>query len=133
MKTQVTIIAKNMRSTELKELMQSQLDQGQQDIVLETRERQTGDRTIDPTVLVAIVGVAGTGLGALITILCEVAKGKLARKIIIQSPAGSRIEVPVPVPAEELDRLLEKLRDLDTNREAEKTDQDRKELQALIL
>lgn len=133
MKTQVAIIAKDIRSTELKELLQHQLNQSHEDIVLETRKRELDDRSIDPTILVAIVGIVSTGLGALIKGIWEVAKQKFARTIIIQTPAGSRIEVPVGVSSEELDLLVKKAMDLDANREAQKKDSDKEDIKVLIL
>ena len=71
-------------------------------------------RPADDAALVAIVGAVGTGFGALLTGLLQIAQQSKSKKIILQTQAGSRLEVPADISPEELDVLIEKLKKLDT-------------------
>jgi hypothetical protein len=51
-------------------------------------------RTIDPTVLVAIVGVSGTALGALISELLKLAQQKKGQQVVIQGKNGAKLGMP---------------------------------------
>ena len=63
--------------------------------------------------LVAIVGVAGTALGALISELLKIAQQKNSQVIAIQSKDGAKLEVPADTPFERIDELVKKLRMMD--------------------
>jgi len=70
-------------------------------------------RGTDPTILVAVVGAVSTGLGALITGLLQVAQQSSARKIVIESEKGVRLEFPSDTKPEKIDLLIEKAKQLD--------------------
>jgi len=73
-------------------------------------------RGMDPTILVAVVGAAGAGLGALISGLLAVARQSKTKKVIIQGRQGSRLEIPVDTPPDKVDYWIDKLREIDADR-----------------
>jgi hypothetical protein len=114
MELRISIDSEETLSGELKKLLEEKIDQDNQHIALELIRREKVYRGLDPTVLVAIVTVVGTGLGVLITGILEVAKQKSAGKIVIQSKGGSRIEVPASISPDKLDWLVEKVKKLES-------------------
>jgi hypothetical protein len=89
--------------------LQAQPGFGGSEAQLEIREPQKKWRAIDPTILVAIVGAAGTGLGALITGLFQIGQQVAAKKFVLEMGGGKKLEVPANTPPEQIDRLLDKL------------------------
>lgn len=77
------------------------------DVELRVAASETNTRSLDPTVLVAIVGSSGTALGALIAGLLKVAISVKSRKIIIQGPDGVRVEVPTDVTTAQLMAVID--------------------------
>ncbi|HKC63105.1 MAG TPA: hypothetical protein VKB86_05680 [Pyrinomonadaceae bacterium] len=73
-------------------------------------------RTLEATVIVAIVSAAGVGLGALIGGILSVAAQAQNKKIVIQTQRGTRIEVPVDCSKEKVQDYVEMLKDLETAR-----------------
>ncbi len=69
-------------------------------------------RSLDPAVLVAVVGASGTALGALLGGLLAVAKQKHSNKIVIRGKNAS-LEVPADTPLQRIDALLERIRQLE--------------------
>jgi hypothetical protein len=67
-------------------------------------------RTLDPSILVAVVGVAGTALGALIAGLLKVSQERASQRIVIQGKDGTKLELPANTPPEKIDELIEKIR-----------------------
>jgi hypothetical protein len=94
---------------ELKAALESQPDVTASGAQLELRTSKKKFRSIDPTLLVAIVGAAGTGLGALVTGLFQVGKEMAARKFTLETASGAKLEVPANTPPDQIDHLLEKL------------------------
>jgi hypothetical protein len=72
------------------------------------------DRSIETAVLVALIGAAGTGLGTLLTGVLQLAREKFASKIIVQTEKG-RIEVPANLPLDQLDKLLDRVKRLESS------------------
>jgi hypothetical protein len=70
-------------------------------------------RDIDPTILSAIVGTAGTILGAFITTLLPIAKKTSVGVIVLQTKDGKRIEFPSDTPPDKIDDLVKTLNYLD--------------------
>jgi hypothetical protein len=69
-------------------------------------ERNTSRyRGVEPTVLVALVGVAGTALGALVTGLLKIASQKYEGYLEISGKDWS-VKVPTTVTHDELERLI---------------------------
>lgn len=77
------------------------------DVELRVAASETNTRSLDPTVLVAIVGSSGAALGALIAGLLKVAISVKSRKIIIQGPDGVRVEVPTDVTTAQLMAVID--------------------------
>lgn len=69
-------------------------------------------RAIDPT-LIAILGAAGTSLAALITGLFNLRGQIAARKIVLETSDGTKLEVPANTPVDQIDHLLDKLKQPD--------------------
>ncbi|HWS55874.1 MAG TPA: hypothetical protein VN228_17170 [Pyrinomonadaceae bacterium] len=106
------VIALNPRSkpaAEIKESLEQQLTPAAADVQLELRQPKVKYRGLDPNVLVAVVGAAGAGLGALITGLMQLRNQMAARKIVLEAEGGQKLEVPADTPMEKLDQLLERL------------------------
>ena len=106
------VIALNSRSrpaAEIKESLERQLTPGAADVQLELRTPKVKYRGLDPNVLVAVVGAAGAGLGALITGLMQLRNQMAARKIVLEAQDGQKLEVPADTPMDKLDQLLERL------------------------
>lgn len=116
MEMQIEISSETMPSINLKEYLEPQLSSIHSDVTLELRKAKARLRHVDPTTLVAIVGAVGTGLGALITGLLQIAKQSSANKIIIQSEDGARIEFPADMTSEEIDMLIKKMGKLNAQR-----------------
>lgn len=73
-------------------------------------------RSLETTVLVALVGVVGTGLGALITGLLKVAEKKSANRVVVQGRSGRRLEIPAGVPRETISEYVRLAKELDIDR-----------------
>ena|SRR5271157_1253569 len=80
------------------------------------RFRVERTRSAEAALLVAIVGAAGTGLGALITGILKLAAEKGSRRIIIQGKSGRRIELPADSPTTDIERIVVAAKDLDIDR-----------------
>lgn len=83
------------------------------DLTLLLGKSKTRLRGIEPTVLVAVVGATGAGLGALIAGLFQFLQRRSAKTIIMQTASGERLEFPADMKSEEIDLLIEKLKNLD--------------------
>lgn len=73
-------------------------------------------RSLEAAILIAMVGAAGTALGALITGVLKVAAEKGARIVVIHGRSGRKIEVPVDTPADRLEEFVRLAKDLDVDR-----------------
>jgi len=105
----IALSSKSKPAAEIKESLEQQLTAGAGDVRLELREPKARFRGLDPNILIAIVGAAGTGLGALITGLLQVGKEMAARKIVLEAQGGQKLEVPADTPTDKLDHLLNRL------------------------
>lgn len=102
----ITLSAESMSSAALEEALADAMADGEApryDRV--PAPNQT--RSVDPTVLVAIIGASSSGLTALITGFFALANIRAEGKILIQRADGSRIEVPASMAAEERATVLE--------------------------
>jgi hypothetical protein len=73
-------------------------------------------RNVDTGLLVAVVGAAGTVLGALITGILKLASDRGAKNVVLQGKSGRRVEAPTGLPASELEKLIEMAKGLDIDR-----------------
>lgn len=113
MEIQIAWPSKSKSLQELKAALESQPDLTASGAQLELRQPEKKFRGIDPTLLVAVVGAAGTGLGALITGLFQLGKEMAAKKFVLETQGGQKLEVPANTPVEKIDHLLDKLRQMD--------------------
>jgi hypothetical protein len=79
------------------------------------QERDSGVRSrgLDPTILVAIVGATGTGVGALVAGLFQLVNGRKGEKIVLRSSSGMTIEFPADLSPEKLNEMILKLKQLE--------------------
>jgi hypothetical protein len=116
MEIQITLTAGRRNLQEVKAALESQPAVGASGTRLEIRERKTKYRAIDPNLLVAIVGAAGAGLGALITGLFQIGQQIAAKKFVLETHDGNKLEVPANTSPEKIDELLSKLRESDVKK-----------------
>ena len=109
MEIQIALSSTSKSLEELKAALESQTEVGASGTRLELRTPKQKFRGVDPTLLVAVVGAAGTGLGALITGLFQIGQQMAASKFTLETASGAKLEVPANTPPEQIDHLLEKL------------------------
>src|ERR1041385_128358 len=109
MEIQIALGAEDVTLQEVKESLETRPECAGAGVHLELRTPKVKYRAIDPTVLVAMVGAAGTGLGALITGLLQVGQQLAAKKIVLEAQGGQKLEVPADTPLDKLDHLLDRL------------------------
>ena len=109
MEIQIALNSESKTVHELKKLLEADPAFASADLHLELKTAKAKYRSIDPTILVALVGAAGTGLGALITGLLQVGQQISAKKIVLEAPGGQKLEVPANTPADQVDHLLDRL------------------------
>jgi hypothetical protein len=76
-------------------------------------EQKIRFRSVDPTIVVAIIGAIGASLAAFTNALVSIAKKTQSRKIVLQSQNGSRLEIPADLKSEEIDMLIDKIQIMD--------------------
>jgi hypothetical protein len=109
-------IAANPRvisALDLKEFLERRPDWKSAGVRLSTRKATARTRGLEPTLLVAVVGAAGAGLGTLIAGLFQVLREKSAKRIVIQAANGKRMEFPAGLSEADINMLVEKLQMLD--------------------
>ena|GEM_PF-1939246 len=109
MEIKIALNTEHASLQEIKQQLETQTGVAGADVRLELREAKVKYRALDPTVLVAIVGAAGTGLGALITGLLQVGQQFAAKKIVLEAQGGQKLEVPASTPLDKIDHLLDRL------------------------
>lgn len=110
MEIQIAVTSSSKTLAELKEALESQADLAAAGAQLEFREPpKTKYRAIDPTLLVAIVGAAGTGLSALVTGLLQLRHQTAAKTIVLETADGRKVQVPADTPPDQIDHYLDKL------------------------
>lgn len=110
---EIRISTELLSSRELKEHLEGHLEPAQ-DVELELRRRTT--RSIDPEVLVALVGAGGAAIHALIVGIFQVLSAKQGQKIVIQGSNGRRVEATGQRSAEEIEDLVRQAREIDAQR-----------------
>jgi hypothetical protein len=74
---------------------------------LSLRRPKTRFRDVDPAMLVAIVGAAGSSLTALVAGVLQVISAKGGQRITIETSSGARIDIPAALPPDERQALLD--------------------------
>ena len=114
--TEIVIDSQLIPARVLKSSLENQGNWPRKQISLSLRGADVGVRGLDSTVLVALVGIAGTALVSLISGILQVLKEKRSAKIILQSKSGQRLEIPATMSLEEIDGLIRKLNSLEGSR-----------------
>ncbi|MDQ3819860.1 MAG: hypothetical protein M3362_19605 [Acidobacteriota bacterium] len=109
MEIQIAVTSNSKSIEEIKESLENHLAPGGSDVKLEIRTQKVKYRSLDPSVMVAIVGAASAGLGALITGLLQIGQQMAASKITLESQSGAKLEVPANTPSDKIDHLLDRL------------------------
>lgn len=109
MEIQIKLPSTSKDLQQVKEALEAHPDFAASGAHLELREPKKKFRSIDPTLLVAIVGAAGTGLSALIAGLFQIRQQMAAKKFVLETHDGRKLEVPANTPPEQIDHLLDKL------------------------
>jgi hypothetical protein len=110
MEIQIALTSTSKSLEELKEALQSQPGFIGSEAQLEIKPPPKKKfRSIDPTLVVAIVGAAGPALAALITGLFQFGQKIAAKKYVLETHDGNKLEVPANTSAEEIGKLLKNL------------------------
>ena len=107
----ITIHSRRISPETLEGLLAAELAQDS-NISLEIRR----SRALDPTVLIALIGLVGTGVGALVTGLLNIAAKDGESKIVLQGQTGRRVEIPANTPTDRLAEYIELAKQLDVDR-----------------
>lgn len=85
-------------------------------LFFEVRPPMSRFRAIEPSVLVAIVAGSGGALAALVSGLLKICQQNSSKRIVIQTKAGAKIDVPADTSAEHIRELSDQIRDMDSPR-----------------
>lgn len=113
---EIEITSNDLSAIELEEIIRKDLDISNLGIYFSLKSKLKGFRSIDPTILVAIIGSSGVALAALISGLFNIAKERKSQKIVIQGKDGASLEIPVDTPPEKISELVKQLRYMDRPR-----------------
>lgn len=86
-------------------------------VVLEVRqEPHEALRTLDPTVVVALVTMTGTALGALVTGLLQIAQAISREKIVLETKDGLHIEIEARNARKRIPELIKLVKSMEIER-----------------
>jgi hypothetical protein len=111
---EVRVLSAALSSIDLRERLQRNRAIIDAELQFELIENQMRFRGVEPTLLVAIVGAAGTALGTLVSGLLQIARETHSAKIIVQAKDGRRVECPADMPSEKVKELVELMREMDS-------------------
>lgn len=113
---EITIESSMLTEMEVKGLLEAQPEFCNSGIKLELRTQGVRYRGgPDPTVLVAIVGLTGSAISALISGLLQIVQQRTSKKIVIES-GDRRLEIPVNTHLEKIDQYVEIMKQMDADR-----------------
>jgi len=115
MKLVIKSKSKQLPLDKVKSLLENKIDLSEHRISLELVKPESEFRGLDPSVLVAIVGAVGVGLGALISGLLQLAMQTALKKIVIQSRDGAKLEIPADISEEKIVSLIEKIKKMEAD------------------
>lgn len=107
----IRITAQDADMTEVKMALQRAVNDPA--ISFELDEGEGGFRSVDPPTLVAVIAAGGATLGALITGVLAIRAGRVSQYIVIRGSSGRVLKIPADTPAEEIDELVRRARDID--------------------
>jgi hypothetical protein len=109
---EVKVLSTEHASTDLRQLLASEVS-ASEGVSFEIREVASRQRGLDNAVLVAVVGSAGTALGALVAGVVRVAATSKARSIVLEGRSGRKIQYPSDLPPEKVRELVALVSELD--------------------
>jgi hypothetical protein len=109
MKIEISMEADHLTVTGQEDLVANFARELEADPAFELRRPLQRERAMDPIVLASIVGTLGTVLAPLLTGLLRLARESPTKTIQIELENGRKLKVPVDLPPEELERLIERL------------------------
>lgn len=113
MNQEIFIRCHSMSVRELKHSLEQALESSATPIRLEERHADKHHMRTDPNLLVALVGAAGAGIGALITGLLAVAQSGKSRQITLEGKSGRKISFPADADAKMIEKYIELAKTLD--------------------
>lgn len=105
MTTSIEIKSRYMKAAELKRKLEEEQSNAPE-VSLHIHGKSSRFRGGDPNVLIALVGLAGGGLGALINGLMNIAAQRQGSYIELTGPDWS-VRVPANTPPDELNKMVE--------------------------
>lgn len=109
----ISVSAQGMTSGALQRALNEGVGAHGESMTLELEPAPMSTRSVDPTVLVAIVSGASTALNALVIGLFSLAQGREGRKVVIQASTGARLEAPTSMTPDELDAWIASVQKVD--------------------
>ena len=106
---EVVIVCSGIARQEVKEMLEENLGENGGKITLELRGSETRYRSIEPSVLIALIAAGGAGVVELLRGIWNMARDKRKMKIILQAKDGRRVEVPASCSREELEYFWNKV------------------------
>lgn len=110
---EIVVTSKQLKPDDLISRLENTPEWKPRDVKLILRKKDQAFRTLDPTVVVAIVSGVSAGLGALVTGALDIAKQAKSRVIVVQDKEGRRLEIPSDCPKEKIGELLEIIRKME--------------------
>ena len=115
MRIEITTSTDELTLDEIKTKLEKQIDWNTKAIDLQVGSNST-HRNIDPTIIVAVLGIIGTSLAPLISGLLDIIKSKKELYIEIHAKDGRILKIPADIDEEKLDRLIQTIQKLDTEK-----------------
>ena len=113
------ILSEDHSAEELNKLMKNQ-DTAEAGFELAIEEEPEGTRSLDPTVLVALIGGGATVLSTVITgVLSSLlavyknSKEKDSRQIVLKGKNGRELSIPADTPTEKIQEYMKLLKELE--------------------
>lgn len=113
MSQEIFIRCHSMSVRELKRDLELALGSSASPIRLEERRSDEFSMRNDTVLLVALVGAAGTGIGALITGILEIARSVKSRQVTIEGKSGRKISFPADADSRLIEKYIEAAKTLD--------------------
>jgi hypothetical protein len=116
MKIEITTSAEELSLDDIKVGLENQMDWANNSINLQVETNSNANRNLDPTVIVAVLGIVGTGIAPLISGLLNIIKVKRELYIEIHAKDGRILKVPADTDDEKLEKLIQAMQKMEMER-----------------
>lgn len=82
-------------------------------VILDLLENDDDSRSIDPTILVAIVSSSSALIGILIGGLLKIFQNQKNQNIVFQSKSGAKLVIPADISSEKIKKYLKFIKEMD--------------------